>query len=294
MSFITLIIAATYNFQFVAPADASNARTDSFPAPLRYLLGITSVAALPFVFACDVNRRKFLRAGFIFVMMLFYYPVTMTKTALFAPPWLLIMIALLRTFGPRPAVILSLLLPGLAGLIVVFAYHPGSTGTSSYFFNVNFRMLAIPSVAIDVYNAFFSNHQVTHFCQIGMLKRFVDCPYSEPLSIVMRQHFPFGGNFNASLFATEGIASVGNKLAPIPVLAGGLVMALANRLSVGLPPSIVLPSSAIFCQVLLNVPLSTALLSYGGGVLFLLWYVTPLTIFAKENSNAVRGVGPAR
>ena len=31
-------------------------------------------------------------------------------------------------------------------------------------------MIAIPSVAMDVYNDFFSKHELTHFCQIWLLK----------------------------------------------------------------------------------------------------------------------------
>jgi hypothetical protein len=288
-----LIVAATHNFRFVAPADASSARAELFPPLLRYLLGITSSAALPFVFACDVGRRRYWRAGAVLLLLLFYYPVTLAKTALFSPAWLFFVVALLRVFGARVAVILSLLVPGLIGLLVISVHEGEVAVPSSYFFNVNFRMLAIPSIAMDVYNEFFSKHELTYFCQIGILKAFISCPYNEPLSIVMRDNFPFGGNFNASLFATEGIASVGNLFAPIPILAGGLIVALANRLSAGLPPSIVLVSSAIFCQILLNVPLSTGLLSYGGGVLFLLWYVTPRTMFPQEQQGKSHRFGSA-
>jgi hypothetical protein len=143
-------------------------------------------------------------------------------------------------------------------------------------------MIAIPSVAIDVYNDFFSRHDLTYFCQMRVLKPFVGCPYQEPLSIVMLHNYPFGGNFNASLFATEGVASVGLLLAPVSALACGLVVALGNRLSAGLPPSFVLVSGAILAQIVLNVPLTTVLLSHGAGLLFLLWYITPRSMFQQE------------
>ena len=117
----------------------------------------------------------------------------------------------------------------------VLSYQP----IIHYFGTINFRMIAIPSVALDVYNDFFSTHDLTHFCQISFLKPFVDCPYNDPLSIVMEKAYHLG-NLNASLFATEGIASVGPVLAPLAVLACGLVISLANRLSSGLPPEFVL------------------------------------------------------
>jgi len=51
---------------------------------------------------------------------------------------------------------------------------------------------------------------------------------------VINNAFGVGGNFNASLLATEGIASVGPLFAPVAALAGGLVIGLGNRLSEGL------------------------------------------------------------
>ena len=143
-------------------------------------------------------------------------------------------------------------------------------------------MIAIPSIAMDVYNDFFSKHELTYFCQIWILKPFIGCPYQDPLSIVMLNNYPFGGNFNASLFATEGVASVGLLFAPVSAFACGLVVALGNRLSAGLPPSFVLVSGAILAQILLNVPLSTVLLSHGAGLLFLLWYITPRSMFEQR------------
>ena len=83
------------------------------------------------------------------------------------------------------------------------------------------------------------------------------------------------GNFNASLFASEGIASVGPILAPVTALACGLAIALANRFSAGLPHRFVLISGALLPLVLLNVPFTTALVTHGAAVLFLLWYITP-------------------
>ena len=104
----------------------------------------------------------------------------------------------------------------------------------------------------------------------------------------MLNNYPFGGNFNASLFATEGVASVGLLLAPVSALVCGLVVALGNRLSAGLPPSFILVSGAILAQIMLNVPLATVLLSHGAGLLFLLWYITPRSMFQEDDSDVGR------
>jgi len=38
----------------------------------------------------------------------------------------------------------------------------------------------------------------------------------------------------------------------------------------------------VLSQIVLNVPLATTLLTNGGALLFLLWYVTPRTMFDRE------------
>ena len=81
----------------------------------------------------------------------------------------------------------------------------------------------------------------------------------------------------------EGIASVGLTLAPLSALVCGLVIAVSNRLSSGLPPRFVLLSSGVLPHIFLNVPFSTTLLSHGAAVLFLLWYVTPRAVFNKHS-----------
>ena len=178
-----------------------------------------------------------------------------------------------------------LLAPILAGLAIVILFN---TYAAFIFSTVNFRMIAIPSVAMDVYNDFFARHELTHFCQISFLKPIMPCPYQEQLSVVMKRGYGLG-NFNASLFATEGIASVGLFFAPVTMFLCGLVIAVGNRLSAGLPPRFILISGSLLPQILLNVPLTTALLTHGSGILFLLWYFTPRGIF--EADSRTRTVG---
>jgi hypothetical protein len=180
--------------------------------------------------------------------------------------------------------LLLVILPGIA-LQPLEAHHLISKGDFvSYFGPINFRMIAVPSIALDLYGDFFSRHSLTHFCQIVMLKPFVPCPYSDPLQVVMFENYPLG-YVNASLFATEGVASVGLKWAPLSAFACGLVFALGNRLCSGLPPAFILLSAGTLSQVLMNVPLTTSLLSHGVALLFVLWYVTPRQPFAEPEAR---------
>lgn len=289
LSIILILAAATiaagafYNFKLVDLSAIYKFREEiEFPALLRYAIGITSNALLPFAFACFVARGTPWRAGIALLLILLFYPITLTRLTLFAPFWLLFLAALSRLAETRTSVILSLFLPVVGGVAVMFLTKAGSIPSAmgmQYFGTVNSRMVAMPSVALEVYNNFFSIHDLTHFCQINILKLFMACPYSEPLSVAMKAYQL--GNFNASLFATEGIASVGLTLAPLSALGCGLVIAFGNRLSSGLPPKFVLLSGGMLAQVFLNVPLSTALLTNGAAFLFLLWYVTPRAVFEQ-------------
>jgi hypothetical protein len=276
---------AFYNFRLVGVADIYHFREGfEFPAWLRYAMGATSNAALPFAFACFVARKDLWRAAAVLLLLLLFYPITLNKLALFAPFWLLFLALLLRFFEARIATVLSLLLPVSAGVVLVLLVHAGTFPFVlfiNYFGNVNFRMIALPSIALDLYSDFFSTHNLTHFCQISFLKPFVDCPYNEQLSLVMAKAYQIG-NLNASLFATEGLASVGPLLAPLAVFGCGLVISLVNRLSSGLPSNFILLSSSVFSQVFLNVPLATTLLTNGAAILFLLWYITPRAMFEQK------------
>jgi hypothetical protein len=114
------------------------------------------------------------------------------------------------------------------------------------------------------------------------------CPFQGELSIVMANAYGLG-NFNASLFATEGIASVGPLLAPVSALLCGLVIALGNRLSAGLPPRFILISSAMLPLILINVPMTRVLATHGMAILFVLWYITPRTIFEPGEKASSEG-----
>jgi hypothetical protein len=274
----TIAIGALYNFRIVAVQNIYAYRgVLELPTTLSYFIGIASNALLPFAFACFMTRRNYLRAGVTLALLLLFYPVTLSKVALFSSIWLVAVLCVSKFFSTRTTVVLSLFLPMLVGVLIQWLGQRGFF----YFSVINYRMIATPSSALDVYNDFFATHDRTYFCQINFLKSFVDCPYSDPLAIVFKNTYGIG-NLNASLFATEGVASVGLFFAPLAAFVCGLIVALGNRVSAGLPPRFVLLSSAILPQVFLNVPITIALLTNGAFALFLLWYITPRSMFEQE------------
>ncbi|MBR1203975.1 MULTISPECIES: hypothetical protein [unclassified Bradyrhizobium] len=282
-------IGSLYNLKLVDLTEMYKYRAEvALPAYLRYAVWIFSSALLPFAFACFVVSKRLLQAGVALLLMLLFYPIILTKMALFAPAWLLFLAVISKLVEARKATILSFFLPVLIGVVCALLYNAGLIPLRPamvYFGIVNNRMIAIPSLALEIYNNYFSAHPLTHFCQINIVKLVAACPYDEPIWAIMAKVYELGA-FNASLFATEGIASVGLVLAPVSALICGLIIALGNRLSSGLPPRFVLLSTGILPQVLLNVPLSTALLTNGVGLLFLLWYVSPRCAFEQAPKAA--------
>ncbi|MEK9285524.1 hypothetical protein MTR72_39000 [Bradyrhizobium sp. ISRA442] len=289
VTFATLIAGAQYNFNFASLRSIALLRDElKFPTLLAYVIPILSTTLLPFAFACFVMRGALLPASLSLLFLFMFYAITLTKLTLFAPFWLIFIFLLSRSFDCRISMILALLVPLIAGtaMLVLAPQH------AAYSQIINLRMFAIPSNALDYYNHFFAHHPLTHFCQIWLLKPILTCPYDAPLSIIMKRAYD-AGNMNASLFATEGVASVGIKLAPLAALAGGLVMALGNCASARLPARFVLTSSALLPQVLTNVPLSTTLLTNGMALVFMLWYLMPEE-FLRLGSPPARQVPSAQ
>jgi hypothetical protein len=115
-----LVFGASYNFRLENVTNIYNFRAQlDFPGPLRYAIGITINALLPFAFACSYHREDRLRAVASLLLLLCLYPITLTKTALFGPFWLVFLALLSRFFEARLAVIVSLFVILLGGVLLI-------------------------------------------------------------------------------------------------------------------------------------------------------------------------------
>ena len=241
------------------------------PALLNYLTGIMIGAVLPYLFAHFASRRQWVQAACVLLFALCFYPVVNNKTVLLLPIWLPFLFWLFGRFTPRLATVLAFLIPMIIGL-TAFAVL-GADRDYVVFSAINLRFLAIPSLALDQYADFFAHRDLTRFCQISVVRRVTTCPYGElgpALGAIYRD-----GNFNASFLATEGIASVGLALAPVSALVCGLILSVGSMVSRHLSPRFIAVSSGIAVQAIMNVPLTTSLMSNGIALLFLLWWLTP-------------------
>ena len=279
-AFAVVIFAwnAYYGFAFVGFLSSEQLR-DSFDRPsiLRYLTGSLTGGVLPFAFAYFACQRRYAMASTAILLNACFYPFLPNRTVLLAVVWLPFLFLVFRAFKPKRAVVFALLVP-MAISLIIFAIVPGGnpgSELSGYLFELtNYRMFAIPAMAMERFSDFFANHELTHFCQIRIIAAINGCAYPSPLGAVMQEHYHMG-NLNASLFATEGIASVGPIWAPLSALICGLILSIGNSVAARLSPCLIAVSSGLVVQSLVNTALSTTFLSNGLLGLLLLWSLTP-------------------
>jgi hypothetical protein len=141
-AFAVLAWNTAYGFALVSTAEADRLRG----------------ALLPFAFAWFATQRRYVPAALSIFLIVAFYPVLLNKTVAFAGIWLPFLFSL---FEARRAAVLSLLLlPLLAGLIVVWLTE---LGLPKHIYvlvygGVNYRMLAFPAWALERYFDFFAHH----------------------------------------------------------------------------------------------------------------------------------------
>jgi hypothetical protein len=119
-------VGSFYNFRLIGVADIYSFRNElQFPVWLAYAMGVTSSAVLPF--ACFVGRGNRWRAALVLLLLVLvlFYPITLTKLLLFAPVWLLFLVLLSHFCEARTSVVLSLFLPITAGVILALLFKFG-------------------------------------------------------------------------------------------------------------------------------------------------------------------------
>ncbi len=209
-------------------------------------------------------------------------PITLSKLALFSPAWLFLL--LLSSFlEARTAVVLSLFLPISAGVILVALLKLEVLSYQQiiyYFGTVNFRINSFSSIALDVYNDFFSTHDHTHFCQVLLLKPFMRLPAPSPVD-------RDGRRLSARQFECLAIRNGGHCSVRLVAPVRNVAHAPGDRPG---KPS-VRGSAVKFCPAVerhyfAKLPEYSAdhePVEQWGGHSLLLWYLTPRTLFEEAS-----------
>ena len=102
LSAATIFVGASYNFRLASLHNMYEYRAKlNAPAAVNYMVTIVSSALLPFAFAGFVAGKKHWHAAAVLVLLLLFYPITLTKVTLFTPLWLLVILLLSRLFEAR-------------------------------------------------------------------------------------------------------------------------------------------------------------------------------------------------
>jgi hypothetical protein len=270
---VAVLLGASYNFSLVNFRDASELRDDiiELPPTLAYLTFMNICAICPYLVAWFYYRKAMVLAALVVFLSLAFFPITLLKFALLSGPLVFMTLVATRIFPLRVVAVASILIPLAAGVMWESAAMEQGDLTFAFY---NMRLVALPASILDHYLEFFRENPYTYFCHVGLLKGYMDCPYTEQLSVVLAERFKLG-NMNASFLATEGVAALGPQFMPAAAAMGGLAIAVGKGLARGLPERFVLVSGFLAPILFLNIPLTTFMLTGGYFGLVLLWMITP-------------------
>jgi hypothetical protein len=240
---------------------------------LLYLTSWLPYMLLPFHMARWLMRRQAADLVMALAASLIVYASSGSKASLLTP---LIMLGISSILKSGRDVLKQLLvrLVGLQGFVaIVIPNEDIFIWVKSILF---MRILGTSGWTASVYYDYFMEHGYTYFTHIGPIRAVTNAyPYGE-LSLGQLIGVEYSGspdaNFNANFWASDGFAAFGLVGIPIVTLALCGVLYALNRSASRFSGRFVSLWLSGFWLALLNHPLTTALLSAGGGLIILgLW-----------------------
>ena len=291
---VALVLLVATNFQhmrLVSFADVYDLRLDASEqqsiGAVQYLNSWLSYCFLPFFIARGIISRHWKSLAIGMTGCLLVYLSSGAKSVILMP---LIMLMIWFVLKARTH-FLFLLLSGTAAATILVLFFPDDSALSWGKSVLLMRTFATGGWTVSLYYEYFSANGYTYYSHI----RFVDMvtqayPYGER-SLGQMIGIEYSGsdlaNFNANFWASDGFAAMGLWGIPVvtAILCGFLV--LVNRVSSYFDSEFISLWMSGFWLALLNVPLSTAILSGGGGVIVVLLWISRLQL---PKSIAARGM----
>lgn len=237
----------------------------------NYLILWLTYCFLPFYFARGIVRRNVLDIAVAALGSLLIYMASGAKVAILMG---LIIAGLTMVYGKGKDFLFRLLVVATAVIVVIVAVLPDE---GAFFFLKSIllmRVLGTGGWCMAHYYDYFSTHGFTYYTHI----RFVDAltgayPYGDQ-SLGQLIGLEYTGsdlaNFNANFWASDAFAAMGVAGVPIVTLAMCAFFVVLNRFARDFAPRFVMLWLSGFWIAVLNVPLSTAILSCGGLITLLL------------------------
>ncbi len=279
LSVALLVIVYRDYMRLVSFAEVYDLRfeTADVEAPLLtgYLISWLTYCFLPFLVASALLRRSASSIAWALLASVLIYAATGAKSALLLP---FIVVGLYLLMGRKGTFdVLTRLLWGLgAGVFGVVLLLPDEGAWVWVKSLLLLRTLGTGGWVLSTYYEYFTRNGYTFYTHIGPVNAVTHAyPYGD-LSLGQLIGRAYVGsddaNFNANFWASDGFAALGIPgIAVVTVVVCG-VLFMINRVSNGFSSRFVALWMTGFWFALMNMPLTTALLS-GGGLLsvFFMW-----------------------
>lgn len=277
LSIVILVLKNYQNMRFVSFADVYELRAEAAESEGgffdSYMVMWLTYCFLPFFYAkafITKNLKEFFFGAFGSLMI---YMTNGAKMAIL----LGIMIFGVYVLISSGKQYLNKVLTILISFILIILLAIPNTGFWVFFKSIVLvRVLAVGGWTISTYYEYFTANDFTYFTHIGPIQSLLGSyPYGE-YSLGQVIGIEYSGsataNFNASFWASDGIAALGLIGIPVITIVVCILFYIINRSSRVLHYQFITIWLSGFWFASTNLPLSVALLSGGGiVVLFLLW-----------------------
>lgn len=277
ISLLVLVITYHEHMRLVSFEDVYDLRLESSEIQrgilADYLLSWLSYCFLPFYFARGVLRRSSADIVFGLLGCVLIYAATGSKAAILMPA---IIVVLNLLYGSGKDFLLRLVVVLTVSIMLIIELLPDEGLLLWVKSILMLRVLGTGGWTMATYYDYFSANGFTFYSHIGPVNALTGAyPYGKySLGQLIGLHYSGSeqANFNANFWASDGFAALGLAGVPIVTVALCAVFFAINRITRGYSTRFVVLWLAGFWLALLNVPLTTALLSGGGGmILLLLW-----------------------
>jgi hypothetical protein len=270
---LVIVVVFRDNMRFVSFEEVYELRAESNEVEagslVSYLVMWLPYALLPHHIVRWIFLRKHTDLALGLAASVVIYMATASKAAILTPAIVLIIERIVRS---SPDFLRALVTGLAAAQAAIVALIPDEGVLMWVKSIVLVRILGTSGWTMSVYYDYFKSHGYTYYMHIGPLNALLRAyPYGDlPMGMLIGREYTQDemANFNAGFWASDGFAALGLWGIPVVTVAVALVLVGINRAACGFSARFVSVWLAGFWLALLNLPLTTALLS-GGGLLIM-------------------------
>lgn len=277
-SLLLLIINYHQYMRLVTFNDVYDIRSESSTIDIGLLSGYSimwlNYSLLPFYLAKGIIEKNYIALAIVLIGCLLIYMATGAKAAILMP----IIIYIMHSIRGLNRVFLFKLLVGLCIIILCITLAKDIPLVRWALAILLIRVLAVGGWTITTYYEYFTTYGYTYYTHISPIKALTDAyPYGQ-YSLGQVIGIEYSGsaeaNWNANFWASDAIAALGIPGIPVVTIALSIVFYLINKISNNFSSNFISLWLSGFWLALLNIPLSTALLSGGGLMTIVLLWIT--------------------